>query len=265
MAPSLRIATWNCCSATAGKTAEAVAALGASVCVLQEAQRPAALPAGHLWLGPNPRKGLAVVPGAGFTVALGPIAPAAPWSIVPVRGAGPARLNLLLVWTRQEHRYIEGLDPALSAYARFLAEAPSVVIGDLNGNVIWDNPRRPTDFSRVARRMSEQFGLVSAYHAFTGESFGSESRATLYLLRRRSRPYHIDYCFIPRTWRRRLRGVEILDRPPWDAMSDHRPVVVDLARGAALRTSGAGSRRAAAGRARCEGPPTPERRPRRTR
>ncbi len=223
-------------------TAAAVAALDASLTVLQEARRPAALPAGTLWVGTNPQNGLAAVPGEGCEVALGPLARRAPWSIVPLRLTRPAEMHLLMVWTRKEHEYVQGLDAALTRYARFLLAAESVVLGDFNANAIWDNPRRPTDFSRVAARLGDQFGLVSAYHARSGEAFGSESEATHYFWRRRTRPFHIDYCFVPRGWVRGLKNVAILDRAPWDALSDHRPLIMDYEDGAG-RPRRAGARR----------------------
>jgi len=232
----IRIATWNCCRASVGKTADACAALDASLTVLQEARRPASLAPGHLWTGIKPHNGLQVVPGQGVMVTLGPVEPAAPWSIIPLTVSQPVELHVLMVWTRKEHAYVQGLDAALSTYAAFLAAAPSVVLGDFNANAIWDNARRPTDFSRVATRLSEQFGLVSAYHAYTGEDFGLESQATHYFWRRRSRPFHIDYCFVPTHWVGGLRNVSILDGPPWDALSDHRPLVVDWSTERAKRT-----------------------------
>ena len=194
---------------------------------MQEARRPARVQEGSLWVGPNPNNGLAVVPGDGYEVGLGPMARGAPWSIVPLVMSRPVQMHLLMVWTRQEHDYVRGLNRALSRYARFLLAAPSVVLGDFNANAIWDNARRPTDFSRVASRLMDQFGLVSAYHARTGEAFGSESEATHYFWRRRTRPFHIDYCFVPLHWVGGLRSVTILDRPPWDTLSDHRPLVID--------------------------------------
>jgi hypothetical protein len=227
--PLIRLATWNCCRSSAAKTADAVAALDASLTVLQEARRPTPLKPGQLWMGTNPRNGVGVIPGHGFEVALGPVSPAAPWSILPIKVSGPVALQVLMVWTREEHRYIQGLDAALSAYAPFLLAGPTVVLGDFNANAIWDNPRRPTDFSRVAARLRAQFGLVSAYHARSSEAFGSESQATHYFWRKRSRPFHLDYCFVPAHWVRDLVNVSILDGPPWDALSDHRPLVVDLA------------------------------------
>ena len=227
MSNRLRLATWNCCRSSIAKAADAVAALDASLTVLQEARRPAGVSPGQLWIGDNPLNGLAVVPGPGFRVTLGRVVAGAPWSIAPVKVSGPIDLRLLLVWTRQEHKYIEGLDAALTAYARFLRAGPAVVLGDFNANAIWDGPRRKTDFSRVARRLADQFGLVSAYHAKTGEAFGAETTATHYFWRRRDRPFHIDYCFVPARWAEGDLSVSVLDRPPWDALSDHRPLVVD--------------------------------------
>jgi endonuclease/exonuclease/phosphatase family metal-dependent hydrolase len=210
------------------KTAEAVDALDASLTVLQEVRRPPELRPGEIWMGISPRNGVAVVPRHGFEVALGPVAPEAAWSILPLIVTRPIELRLLMVWTRQEHGYVQGLDAALTTYASFLMAAPTVVIGDFNANAIWDSPRRKTDFSRVAMRLADQFGLASAYHACTGEAYGSESRATHYFWRQRSRPFHIDYCFVPTHWVQNIKNVSIRDEPPWDALSDHRPLVIDF-------------------------------------
>jgi endonuclease/exonuclease/phosphatase family metal-dependent hydrolase len=195
--------------------------------VLQEVRQPAAPRPGTTWLGPNPRNGIAFVASPRVEIRLERVKRGAPWSIVPIEVLAPDSLHVLTVWTRQEHGYIAALAKALTSYKSFLRAAPSIVIGDLNANAIWDSPKRPVDFSRVARRLSDEFGLVSAYHARTAEAFGAESEATHYFWRRRERPFHIDYCFIPKGWVSRLKEVAILDRPPWDALSDHRPLVVE--------------------------------------
>ena len=223
----IRLATWNCCQASSASVASAVAALRADLTVLQEARRPSSPPPGYLWVGANPQNGLAVVPAPGGVVELGPIVSSAPWSIVPVQVVAPILLHLLMVWTRKEHGHLEGLASALTAYGPFLRAAPCVVLGDFNANAIWDRPKRPLDFSRLAKRLTDEFGLVSAYHARSGESFGTESQATYYFWRRQSRPFHIDYCFLPAAWLPDLQGVAILDKPPWDALSDHRPLVIE--------------------------------------
>lgn len=149
------------------------------------------------------------------------------------RVSGPVAFNALLVWTRKEHEYLHGLDVALTAYSEFLSTGPSVVLGDFNANAAWDNPRRPTDFSRVAQRLASEFGLRSAYHTWFREPFGSETRATHYFWRQKARPFHIDFCFIPEAWLSKVRAVSIRDEPPWCDLSDHRPLIIDLDLGAA--------------------------------
>lgn len=222
----MRLATWNCCRAARGKTAEATAMLGGSVTVLQEARKPAEVAPGDIWLGPNPRNGLAALTGLGYDVRLVDPHPGSPWSIVPLELAGPTQLRILMVWTRREHKYMQGLDAALTLYSDFLLEGPSVVLGDFNANAIWKQPRMPADFSRVAARLESQFGMVSAYHKWFGESYGEETRPTHYFWRQRERPFHIDYCFVPSS--AVLQNVAVRDEEPWASLSDHRPLVVDF-------------------------------------
>ena len=78
-------------------------------------------------------------------------------------------------------------------------------------------------------RSLASLGLVSAYHRFFGEDQGAESRPTLYLLKKRERPYHIDYCFIPESWVPNLTSVAVGAYETWITASDHCPLVVDIA------------------------------------
>jgi endonuclease/exonuclease/phosphatase family metal-dependent hydrolase len=40
------------------------------------------------------------------------------------------------------------------------------------------------------------------------------------------RPFHLDYCFVPRRWQ--LDRVLVGNYADWASLSDHRPVVVDV-------------------------------------
>lgn len=169
---------------------------------------------------------MAAIPSAGQEVVLVDPHPDAPWSIVPLELRGAVKINVLMVWTRREHKYMQGLDKALTLYADFLLSGPSVVLGDFNANALWKQPRQPADFSRVAVRLENQFGLVSAYHKWFNEPYGMETRPTHYFWRQRKRPFHIDYCFVPAS--ANLHEVSVLDAEPWASLSDHRPLVVDF-------------------------------------
>ena len=70
---------------------------------------------------------------------------------------------------------------------------------------------------------------MSAYHQFSGEAFGEESRATHWSSFDLERPHHIDYCFVPNTWR--VEQVWVGAHQHWAMAkrgSDHAPLVVDV-------------------------------------
>lgn len=69
---------------------------------------------------------------------------------------------------------------------------------------------------------------MSAYHAFHDEAHGAETRPTYYFQWKEQRPYHIDYCFLPKTWAGAIRRVEIGAYEPRRPHSDHRPLLVEV-------------------------------------
>jgi hypothetical protein len=220
----MKLVTWNCCRGDYLAKRELLSKLAPDVAVIQEARRTRAWPPGDLWFGPNPKNGLSVLTANGYSAEPLPASQAAPWSIVPIQITGPTRFNLLAVWTRKETGYVAGLAQALSTYSDFLMEEPSVVMGDFNANAIWDKPRAKVDFSRVAKRLQAEFGLVSVYHAHFGESFGVESQATHHFRWNASQAFHIDYCFVPEAWK--IESVSIESDTTWGTVSDHRPLAV---------------------------------------
>jgi len=123
----------------------------------------------------------------------------APRYTIPVQVAGPLSFLLLAVWSKTDlnFRYVKGIIRAVDCYREMIAAQHTIIVGDFNSNRIWDY-KRPSDqnHSGLVRNL-EALGLVSAYHRFHGEEQGAETRPTLHLLKKRTRPYHIDYCFIP--------------------------------------------------------------------
>jgi hypothetical protein len=74
--------------------------------------------------------------------------------------------------------------------------------------------------------------LVSAYHAWTGLGHGDPTEVPTHWWRwQEANGYHIDYCFLPRSWVDALRGVHVGSYAAWGSAaprSDHAPLVVDL-------------------------------------
>ncbi|MFZ1746758.1 MAG: hypothetical protein WBO24_09835 [Nitrospirales bacterium] len=73
----------------------------------------------------------------------------------------------------------------------------------------------------------KDLGIISLYHAQTGEEQGKEKQATFYMYRRREKPYHIDYAFLSRDM---MRGsiMKIGSPSDWLAFSDHMPLALEL-------------------------------------
>ena len=110
------------------------------------------------------------------------------------------------------------------------------VAGDFNGNAIWD-AAHPKATHTMAVDLLADCGLASAYHRFCGEKHGHESRerATHYHTWNKERPFHIDYCFVPRRWVNGLHEVSVGSYDDLAELSDHRPIVVDIDESLLLR------------------------------
>ena len=101
-----------------------------------------------------------------------------------------------------------------------------VVMGDFNSNKQWDGKpgRGKRNHSAVVQMLAEA-GLCSAYHHIQKEAQGEESIPTFFLHRHADRPYHIDYAFASPE---RIRHCYIETSANWLAISDHRPLILEI-------------------------------------
>ena len=226
----MRLATRNCCAGPVARKLEALAPFAADIAVVPESPRlPSTSPRAR-WFGENPRKGLAVLAAEGWRLT--PVRTTAPLPryIVPIQVRGPVDFLLIAVWAKSEgaDRYVRGVVRGIQLLRRRMAMQPTIVLGDLNSNAIWDD-EHPKDRSHSALvRSLDEAGLVSAYHTWHGEAHGAERRPTFFEYRHVHRPYHLDYCFIPKGWQPRLREVHLGTHADWSHLSDHVPLVCDI-------------------------------------
>jgi len=110
-----------------------------------------------------------------------------------------------------------------------LTSAPAIVAGDFNNHPTWDKPGRLNTHANTVEAMTG-LGLISAYHAFHKVDSGKGKEPTLYWRNRTKEDprYHIDYCFVPKSWTGLLRQVTVGSFDPWIKLSDHMPLIVDL-------------------------------------
>jgi exodeoxyribonuclease III len=247
----MRILAWNCAMAL-HKKARTFAALKPDIAVISECGRgsvPALEALGYagVWVGANPHKGLGVFVRKPLRPRLLGRARQKWVAALDIEGHSQP-LRLIGVWAcrvgvKNCDNYIGQLYKALTRNPQWLDCPNTIVAGDFNSNSIWDANRAAGNHTDVVKLLAAR-GIVSAYHAFYGEEQGRESRHTLYLLKNRKRPFHIDYVFIPSAWR--LEKLSIRDGAKWAALSDHRPLVVDVTRcwagSADVRTAAAAPR-----------------------
>lgn len=233
----MRIVAWNVNCMTDRKLA-ALRSLRPDVAVISECSSELDLLSGEsfVWCGRNSDRGLGVVAfGSWHVDRLVEADPIEEW-ILPVTVGGPVPFNLLAVWATTSREYLKATEGpgavgplrlALQRHRRFMTKADAVVAGDFNNGAKWDEPLKPSSHAYGVADLAS-FGLVSAYHRDRRCEQGAEEDATWYMHRDEQKPYHIDFCFVPKAWTiERVEIGEYADYCHVGGLSDHAPVVVD--------------------------------------
>lgn len=231
----LRAVVWNCAGAFARKAA-ALDALRPDIAIVAECRRddvPTAT-GGAVWIGAEGGKGLAVLAAGGWMVCPVPLVVTERWFLPVLLRRGDVELRMLAVWVKPDGRYVAPTLRALEHCRSFLAEGPCIVAGDFNQNIRFDRPPRRAGVIRPGFvdvvACFRAIGLASAWHTWRVEPFGQETASTLFMHRRQSRGYHIDYVFLVEALLAGVRNVAIGTFEDWIAtgLSDHAPVIVDI-------------------------------------
>ena len=222
------LGTWNRARGPLARKLTALDELQPDVAILCEAPTPPDASDDVLWFPTGEGRsnlGIQVRAYGEYRLRAHARVPNLPTCVNPVRVIGPAKFNLLAVWTWAAPTYLSALAGGIEAYAGLFAE-PTVVAGDFNGNPTADRPRQRATWSNAFARINE-LGSVSAYHHVEGVSYGDEVTATHHHRRDPNSRFHIDFCFVPKLWCTDNLRVKILGGSPWTSLSDHFPVVVD--------------------------------------
>ena len=129
-----------------------------------------------------------------------------------------------------ERGYIRTMHEILDRIARMRGGADLLLGGDFNVVV---GHRQPHERIRVSRgereildRLAAEFDLVSCWQAVNP---GRPLAQTLRWSANRSAPYHCDGIFVPSGWSARLASCRVVTGSRWRPLSDHNPVVAELA------------------------------------
>ena len=237
--PHLRLITWNCHHGSLKNQLRPLARLAPDIVFIQEwlpasakapADKPAGKPADQKFVARDvrPRKGVGLC-AMNNRVALKEITheSLANHAAVAAEVSGPMEFIAAGLWARGPH-YVDDVLRFLKSNSELFRSAPTVVMGDLNTGSKLGKGRRRTHRNGEVVSAFADLGMVSAYHAFHGCAHGEEPHATYRHLFRRRQPWHIDFCFIPESWRAAVTDVQVIDSRAWAKRSDHSPVQVDL-------------------------------------
>jgi exodeoxyribonuclease III len=206
----MRIVVWNCNMALHRKM-DRLLAMKPDVAIVPECARPELLkqkaglfvPEDFRWMSVgNEQKGLGVLAfgSYGLEAPDGVEVDPSLRAMLPLRVTGPSPFNLLAVWdlgplsglsSREQGPLLRAID----RYRGFLQQRPTIVAGDFNNHRGFDKPGRAWNFMQAIPSL-QGLGLHSAYHrahCLTHEQ--DELHPTLFWMRHRDKPYHIDYCF----------------------------------------------------------------------
>lgn len=248
----MKIMTWNCNGALR-KKCHSLDCFDADILVIQECEDPAQSTQAYrswagdfIWIGESKNKGIGVFPRKGHSVkqlnwygsftipGLRSKSPSLTWNTGELKLFLPFRIDnditALAVWTKGREDQIFGYMGQLWKYLQIhhseLSNERTIVIGDFNSNVQWDKPDRWWSHSDTVTEL-EAIGLRSLYHFQSSETPGQESKPTLFLQRKREKPYHIDYAFLSHDLLHSA-SIELGKYTDWIGLSDHVPLKVQF-------------------------------------
>lgn len=232
----MKIVSWNCNGAFRKKY-NILDSLQADILVIQECEDPSRSDTdyrnwaqNHLWHGKTKNKGIGIFAKAGIHLER------IEWPDDGLELFLPCRIDrrfiMLAVWTKQANSpnfaYIGQFWKYLQKHKVRLSNGRTIICGDFNSNVRWDEWDRWWNHSDVVRELQE-IGIRSVYHHANAEIQGKETRPTFFLHRDRAKSYHIDYAFVSSDFVCEMQVTcEVGDMETWLPISDHLPIIFSL-------------------------------------
>ena len=136
--------------------------------------------------------------------------------------------SVFAVWTQKpanNDNYTEQIWNAVQYYSDLLDGENIIIAGDFNTNTIFDKPNRIANHSNLVDFLKSK-DILSTYHHFHNQIQGQEKDSTLFMQRKKDRPFHIDFCFTSSNLTDKLINVEIGKYEDWTKHSDHKPLMV---------------------------------------
>jgi len=231
----IRIATWNVAGTGKGAWAYVVSALPADIILLQECRDPATyLPVdvyGHNSLyirwepnSDNRGKGIAIYT-RGFLLASIPFQPHPGWvqvADVTTREGNVIRLINVHGEIKKHYYVTDTLHAMVNDLLPLMSRTNCLLLGgDLNVSLLYGERTRNPRHHAFLEPLTHECAFVNC----TARYFAVEPRTIRGRGQRQIAPYQDDYLFASPPLANRLAGVEVLDTPEVQKVSDHNPVI----------------------------------------
>ena len=233
----MNLITWNCNMAFRNKRPRMLVR-NPDILVVQKCENEPRLkfgditpiPQSFVWIGNNNSKGVGVFGNNGYNLEVPDFYTPEFEYIIPVRISGKSDFLFFAIWAMPfknspSKSYVNQIWRAMLHYEQHLNNE-TILIGDFNSNAQWDSKYNHGNHSDLVNLLNKK-NIKSLYHNLNSESHGKESQATIYLLKNKNKPYHMDYCFAPDIWITSKTSIEIGNRDEWLKLSDHMPIFVN--------------------------------------
>ena len=140
------------------------------------------------------------------------------------------RIKLFAVWAMpdkaKKNSYVGQIWNAFNYYTLKKSD-DTLIVGDWNSHTQWDHERKLGNHSQLINKL-EKKKIVSLYHQLNKIEKGHEDEPTLYLLKNKNKPYHIDYCAASIQMLTSSSKIKIGAYDDWIKLSDHMPLFITL-------------------------------------
>jgi exodeoxyribonuclease III len=240
---SMKVVTWNCNQAFRKKYGN-ILSYKSDLLIVPECEHPdnfkKAFYSDVVWIGNNNKKGLGVFSFNNLKISLHESYFEEFKYILPLEVTinNEKITNLIAVWAQDNNdpkrRYIGNVWCALNYYKDLFKEQV-IIAGDFNWNVIWDRGKSSLygTLTDVINLLG-QYGIYSAYHSIPDvifgieTNFGYEKEPTLYHLKDKKKPYHVDYIFASENFISNIKACYVGKCENWITISDHMPVFAEF-------------------------------------
>ena len=220
--------------------ADKIVALNPDILIIPECESPEKLifspslkkPNDFIWFGKNQHKGLGIFCYSDYKIKV------EEWHnpdfrmIVPINFKNEKEeFTLFAIWANnpedKNSQYVGQIWKAINYYKDHIVATETIFVGDFNSNKIWDKKRRIGNHTDVVNFLEERL-VLSLYHNYFMQEQGLEAHPTFFMHRNINKPYHIDYCFASKIFKKKLKSVEIGNYKDWIGYSDHMPLIIDF-------------------------------------